>query len=121
MREALVPYLTEQAAVSVETSKPLMRALFFDAPDNPEIWNWPYEYFVGDDLLVAPVTEPGVESSRMYLPKGEWIDCWNGVTHTGPLVVTRPGPLEEIPVYLRPGRAAELLPLFRALSGSQSH
>ncbi len=102
LREALLPYVTEQAAVSVKTSTPLMRALFFDAPDDPEIWSWPYEYFLGDDLLVAPVTEAAVESSRIYLPRGEWIDAWTGETHLGPVVVKRPAPVEEIPAYLRP-------------------
>jgi alpha-glucosidase (family GH31 glycosyl hydrolase) len=113
LREALLPYLTEQAALSVTTSKPLMRALFFDEPDDAEIWKWPYEYFLGDDLLVAPVTEPGIESSRIYLPRGEWIDAWTGVMHRGPVVVDRPAPLEEIPVYIRPSRANKLLPLLR--------
>jgi alpha-glucosidase (family GH31 glycosyl hydrolase) len=121
LREALVPYLTEQAALSVKTNKPLMRALFFDAPDDPEIWNWPYEYFLGDDVLVAPITEPGIESWRVYLPRGEWIDAWTGETHLGPLVVNRRAPIEVIPIYLRPHRATELLPLFRASGRSQSH
>jgi alpha-glucosidase (family GH31 glycosyl hydrolase) len=57
-------------------------------------------------------TEPGVESSRIYLPRGEWIDAWTDETHLGPLVVSRRAPLGEIPAYLRPNRAAELLPLF---------
>ena len=118
LREALVPYLTEQATLSVKTSKPLMRALFFDAPDDHEIWNWPYQYFLGDDLLVAPVTEPAAESLRIYLPQGQWIDAWTGETHLGPLVVNRRVPLDEIPVYVRAARAAELLPLFRALRPS---
>jgi alpha-glucosidase (family GH31 glycosyl hydrolase) len=112
LREALLPYLTEQASLSVKTTKPLMRALFFDAPDDPEIWSWPYEYLLGDDLLVAPITDPGIESWRVYLPEGEWIDAWTGETHLGPLVVNRRAPLAEIPVYLRPHRAADLLPLF---------
>ena len=71
LREALVPYLAEQAAASVKSSKPLMRALLFDAADDAEIWKWPFEYFLGDDLLVAPVTEPGITSWRIYLPQGE--------------------------------------------------
>jgi 1,3-alpha-isomaltosidase len=112
LREALVPYLTEQAAVSVETSKPLMRALFFDAAGDPEIWRWPFEYFLGDDLLVAPITEPGITAWRLYLPRGEWIDAWTGEAQTGPVTVERLAPLEEIPVYVRPGRARELLPSF---------
>jgi alpha-glucosidase (family GH31 glycosyl hydrolase) len=97
-----------------------MRALFFDEPDDVEIWKWPYEYFLGDDLLVAPVTEPGVESWQIYLPDGEWIDAWTGVEHRGPVVVDRPVPLEEIPVYIRRGRAAELRPLFRTAGAASA-
>jgi alpha-glucosidase (family GH31 glycosyl hydrolase) len=113
LRDSLVPYLIEQSSVSVKTSKPLMRALFFDAADDPEIWSWPYEYFLGDDLLVAPVIEPGVESARIYLPRGEWIDAWTGAKQSGPSALERPAPLEEIPVFIRAKRAAALLPLFR--------
>ncbi len=40
---------------------------------------------------------------------------------SSPVVVNRPAPLEEIRVYLRPRRAAELMPLVRALSESQTH
>jgi alpha-glucosidase (family GH31 glycosyl hydrolase) len=96
-----------------------MRALFLDVSDDLEIWRWPYEYFLGDDLLVAPVIEPGVESWQVYLPRGEWIDAWTGQTHLGPLVVSRRTKLEEIPVYLRPRRATDLLSLFRESLPSQ--
>jgi alpha-glucosidase (family GH31 glycosyl hydrolase) len=46
------------------------------------------------------------------LPRGEWLDAWTGEMHLGPLVVNRRAPLEDLPVYVRPRRAAELLPLF---------
>jgi alpha-glucosidase (family GH31 glycosyl hydrolase) len=50
---------------------------------------------------------------EVYLPRGEWIDAWTGEMHLGPVVVKRRAPLGEIPVYLRPHRATDLLPLFR--------
>ena len=36
-----------------------MRALFFEFPDDDAVWDFPEQYFLGDDLLVAPVVEPG--------------------------------------------------------------
>ena len=119
LRDSLVPYLVEQAARSVEAGRPLMRALFFEVPDDAEIWKRPYEYFLGDDLLVAPVTQPGVASWRLYLPMGDWIDAWSGENLRGPVSIERPVPLDEIPVYVRHDRQADLLPIFRnATQGS---
>jgi alpha-glucosidase (family GH31 glycosyl hydrolase) len=31
----------------------------------------PKPVFLGDDLLVAPITEPGIESWPVYLARGE--------------------------------------------------
>ena len=60
-----------------------MRPLFFDAPDDPEIWRAPVQWLLGD-LLVAPVLEPGAVSWRTYLPSGRWVDAWTGDAVTGP-------------------------------------
>jgi alpha-glucosidase (family GH31 glycosyl hydrolase) len=112
LREAMVPYLIEQARLAIETSRPLMRALFFEAPADPEIWNWPYQYLLGDDLLVAPVVQPGTQTWRIFLPAGKWVDAWTGSVHAGPTTVDRAVPLEEIPVYVRESKAQTLRQLF---------
>ncbi|MFJ6197365.1 TIM-barrel domain-containing protein [Micromonospora sp. NPDC092111] len=103
LREELVPYLVEQAKRSVATGRPLMRPLFFDHPGDRRVWDWPAQWQLGDDLLVAPVTEPGATRWRVYLPAGEWTDFFTGERHTGPVEVDRPVPLDEIPVYRRVG------------------
>jgi alpha-glucosidase (family GH31 glycosyl hydrolase) len=113
LRDLLVPYLSAQAARAVESSKPLMRALFFDVPGDPEIWSWPHEYFLGDEFLVAPVIRPGAESWEVYLPAGNWIDAWTEEEFVGPATINRPTPLDEIPVYVRAAAAGDLLPAFR--------
>lgn len=99
--------------MSVKISRPLMRAPFFDTSDDAAIWRWPYEYFLGDDLRVAPITEPGAESWQVYVPHGKWVDAWTGDQLSGPLLLERPTPLQEIPVYARTSRAPDLVPLFR--------
>jgi alpha-glucosidase (family GH31 glycosyl hydrolase) len=101
LREELVPYLVEQAERSVRTGKPLMRPLFFDHPDDKRVWDWPQQWQLGDDLLVAPVTEPGVTTWPVWLPPGEWEDFFTGERHSGPVEVHRRVPIDEIPVYRR--------------------
>ena len=113
LRESLVPYLVDQSRRAVEASKPLMRAMFFEVAEDEEIWNWPRQYFLGDSLLVAPVTQPGVGSWSLYLPSGEWVDAWSGQQHAGRVNVQRVTPLEEIPVYVRAEHAERMLPTFR--------
>ncbi len=103
IRERLVPYLVEQANRSVEAGSPLMRALGFEWPDDPHAWDHPYEYLLGDELLVAPVIEPGVTSCEVYLPAGEWVDLWTGERISGGQTVRREVPLDTIPVYRRAG------------------
>jgi alpha-glucosidase (family GH31 glycosyl hydrolase) len=101
LRERLVPYLAEQARRSIETSAPLLRPLYFDHPRDERVWERPLQWMLGDDLLVAPVTEAGVSEWELYLPEGEWVDAWTGEPVAGSAVVRRAVPIDEIPVYVR--------------------
>ncbi|TCO40596.1 galactose mutarotase-like protein [Kribbella antiqua] len=109
LREKLVPYLAAQAAATISTDRPLMRPLFFDHFNDPEVWNHPYQYLLGNELLVNPVLEPGATTWTSYLPEGEWYDVWTGDTVSRGLI-SRDVPLDVIPVYTR---NRELLDLFR--------
>ena len=51
------------------SGKPVMRPLFLDfEEDYPGSYNNDYQYMFGDDLLVAPVTEPAMSEWKVYLP-----------------------------------------------------
>ncbi|WP_417564060.1 TIM-barrel domain-containing protein [Microbacterium sp.] len=110
LRERLVPYLAAAAAKTIETDRPLMRPLFFEWPDDPAVWAADIEWMIGDDLLVAPVLEPGAEQRDVYLPVGEWVDVWTGERYEGERMVTVAAPIERIPVFTR---NPALLDLFR--------
>ncbi|WP_394769261.1 TIM-barrel domain-containing protein [Lacisediminihabitans sp.] len=101
LRERLVPYLADQARATIETSAPLMRPLYFDAPHDENVWRHPLQWMLGDDLLVCPVTEAGATEWATYLPAGEWVDAWSGDAVEGGRVVKRPAPIDEIPIYVR--------------------
>jgi alpha-glucosidase (family GH31 glycosyl hydrolase) len=102
LRERLVPYLVREAAHSVSASLPLMRPLGFDAPSDDTAWEFPFQYRLGRQLVVAPVTQPSMTSWPVYLPAGNWVDLWRsqGPVIEGPASVDREVPLDIVPVYV---------------------
>lgn len=111
LRERLLPYLVEQARTAVETSRPLMRPLFFDHGDEPGIWSAPPEWTLGDNILVAPVLEPGSEWN-VYVPRGDWRDAWTGELIEGGRTLATSTPRHQVPVYVRASAWGRLGPLF---------
>jgi alpha-glucosidase (family GH31 glycosyl hydrolase) len=112
LRERLVPYLAAEARSAIETGAPLMRPLYFDSPNDEEVWRHPLQWMLGNDIMVAPVTESGVSEWSTYLPDGEWVDAWTGIPLRGGRLVTRPVPIDEIPIYLRAAAWDKLAPVF---------
>ncbi|MFT3798483.1 TIM-barrel domain-containing protein [Microbacterium sp.] len=111
LRERLLPYLAAQARVTLATDRPLLRPLFFAQPEllgDPALEGTGIEWMLGDDLLVAPILEPGATSRRVLLPAsdaGDWVDVWTGAIVAGGTTVTVEAPLERIPVFARAGAA----------------
>jgi len=101
VRERLVPYLAQSARESIDTGAPLMRPLYFDYADDERVWEFPLQWMLGDDLLVAPVLEAGAQSWRVFLPRGSWVDAFTGEPIAGDQVIDRPTPIDELPVYVR--------------------
>ena len=104
LREKLVPYLTESAKAAIETDRPLMRALFFDYTEDRNIWEYPFEYQLGDSLLINPVCEENATSMSTYLPStnngSAWVDVWTGEPHqAGTIVETDVTERTMIPVF----------------------
>ena len=66
--KALSPYIKTAVGQNTYDHKPVMRPLFLHYPDDPKAYDQSYEYMFGDDLLVAPVLEPGVDNWTVYLP-----------------------------------------------------
>jgi alpha-D-xyloside xylohydrolase len=104
LRQRIKPYVLEQMAVASREGVPPMRPLWFDFPLDPEAWAVDDEFCFGPRVLIAPVTELGARSRRVYLPDGAtWTDPWTEETVEGGRWVDASAPLERIPVYLRDG------------------
>ncbi|MGH9510721.1 MAG: TIM-barrel domain-containing protein [Terriglobales bacterium] len=108
LRYRMLPYLYSAVRECATTGMPIMRALWLHYPDDPVAIARGDEYLWGRSILVAPVTEQGATSRRIYLPRGSWYDFWTNERVEGGREITRDVDLETLPLYVRAG---SLLPL----------
>lgn len=90
-----------------------MRPLFLMFEDDEGAYKEEYQYLYGDDLLVAPASEPGNSDWEVYLPGPEsWIFLWDSTESqlTGGQTVTVPAPIGQPPVFYR--ASSKWSPLF---------
>ena len=83
LRSRLIPYLYTALRETTETGVPIMRALWLHHADDAVAVARGDEYLWGRDILVAPVTEKGASSRRVYLPRGTWTDFWTEAAVNG--------------------------------------
>ncbi len=100
LREALMPYLLEAAATAREEGIPMWRPMNWVYPDRADYADAADQFFLGPDMLVAPVLTAR-EARRVRIPPGEWIDAWTGMRVAGPAGITVQAPLHKIPLYVR--------------------
>ena len=100
-REAMRPYVRELMTEAHEKGTPLMRAMFYEFPNDPACPEMQDQYMFGSRYLVAPVMQPGARSRSVYLPEGKWQDVDTGTVYAGRQTITADAPLERMPVFER--------------------
>jgi alpha-glucosidase (family GH31 glycosyl hydrolase) len=111
LRYRMLPYLYSAVRECTMTGLPVMRSLWLHYPDDPAAVARGDEYLWGRDILVAPVTEQGATSRRIYLPRGVWYDFWSNERHDGGREISRDVDLETMPLYVRAGSILPLGPV----------
>ena len=99
IREDLKPYRCELFAQTSKDGSPLLRALFFEFPNDERAWETYDEFMFGPRYLVAPVLELGARERSVYLPAGTWRDTRNNAEVVGPATIVADAPLDSIPVF----------------------
>ena len=99
LRQRFVPKFVELARRSGETGEPMMRYLEYSWPNMgyAEIKD---EFMMGEDLLVAPVTEKNATSRKVVLPPGRW-KADDGQTYEGPAEISIATPLSRLPFFIK--------------------
>ncbi|HVN18356.1 MAG TPA: TIM-barrel domain-containing protein [Dongiaceae bacterium] len=109
LRYELMPYIYSLAFKTYQTGSPYMRALFLDFPDDPNVADLRDEYMFGPAFLVAPVTEQGVTSRKVYLPAGEdWYNFWTNEQLHGGQTIKVDAPIDKLPLFVRAGSIVPL-------------
>jgi alpha-D-xyloside xylohydrolase len=104
LRYQLMPYIYSLAHLTNETGAPYMRALFMDFPKDPLVATIGDEYMFGPAFLVAPVTEQGATSRKVYLPAGtDWYNYWTKQRIQGGQTITAEAPIDTLPLFVKAG------------------
>ena len=101
IRIELKDYVKKLMAEASENGSPLLRAMFYEFPEDKKCWELDDQYMFGDRYLVAPVLYEGMRQRSVYLPEGEWKNYHTGESIRGGQTVTVDAPLEIIPVFER--------------------
>ncbi|TFY77203.1 hypothetical protein EWM64_g6809 [Hericium alpestre] len=109
-RYALLPYWYTLFANTSTRGTPPVRALFFEFPDEPELFAIDQQFMLGSDILVTPVLNPNISSVDGIFPgRGQiiWRDWYTHevVNATAGAPTTLAAPLGHIPVHVRDGAA----------------
>ncbi|MFY0627865.1 MAG: glycoside hydrolase family 31 protein [Reichenbachiella sp.] len=110
MRYQILPYIYTTFWQHSTTGSPMLRSLHLEAHDDPESFFREEEFFLGDHLIVCPISEKGGTSRRMYLPKGEWFNFWTDEKINGKKEITVKAPLNQIPLFVRAGSVIPVQP-----------
>ncbi len=100
-REALRGYIRELMKQAHEEGTPLMRAMWYEFPEDDRCGDLKDQYMFGSRFLVAPVLEPGARERPVYFPAGSWRNVDTGEVLQGGETRTAAAPLDVIPVFER--------------------
>ncbi len=110
LRQRLLPYLYTLFEECHRTGAPILRPLLFDYPEDETTFSADDEFLLGDALLVAPITRPGVEHRHVYLPEGTWFHYYSGERFDGPSHILAHAPLGEPALYVKANTAIPMGP-----------
>ena len=104
MRYRMLPYNYNFMFENYKKGTPLMRPLFFEEPDNPDLLDYTETYLWGNDILVAPILESEKTEQAVYFPAtSHWFNIETDKIMAGgqtKLIKTHPA---YIPTFVRAG------------------
>ena len=93
--------LYQEASVN---GSPLIRAMFYEFPEDEKCWEIQDQYMFGSKYLVAPVFTLNQFEREVYLPEGKWIDTRDHKEYEGGQTVLVEAPLDAMPVFCHASR-----------------
>lgn len=102
LKMSLMPYLYATAYQASVNGTPMVRAMFIEFPEDYTCNYLDRQYFLGENLLVAPIFSETGEVTY-YLPKGEWINFLTNEKYEGGQWYNETFDYMNLPLMVRPG------------------
>ncbi len=110
-RYRMLPYIYSEAWQVTHDNNTMMRPLVMDFQRDRNVDNIGDQYMFGSAFMVAPITT-AADGRSVYLPKGtQWTNFWTGRSFTGGQHLNVEAPLEQLPLFIRPGAILPLGPV----------
>lgn len=119
LRYQLLPYNYTLAFENSQKGTPLMRPLFFEEPSNSKLATVCESYLWGNDLLVTPITKPGITATSIYFPKkNNWFDFYTDEKQLGGSTSDITVVEDHIPVFVRGGA---FIPMIKTIQNTSKY
>ena len=82
-RQLVLPAYRAALREALAEGWPMVRPLWHQFGDDPEVAPIADQFLIGDRLMVAPVTRANVTSRAVYLPRGLWRELDSGRLDSG--------------------------------------
>ena len=102
-RYQLLPFIYTAFWQHLQSGNPIIKSLIFHDQTDAEALLWEEQFLFNEQLLVCPVTKPGITQQACYLPAGQWMDYWSGEIFEGKRTHEIPVVPERIPVFAQAG------------------
>ena len=110
IREMMRNYTRGLMEEAHQKGSPVIRAYFYEFPEDEVCWEIQDSYLFGADILVAPICWEGARQRKVYLPAGaRWVHAASGKEYQGGQWVDIEAPLDTLPIFLRDGRQGYLV------------
>lgn len=104
LRYRLIHYFYFYAKKAAESGAPMVRPLWYHDSEFRDGAEHSL-FFVGKDLLVAPVFEKGRRQLGLTLPRGDWYHYYTGEYFAGEAYYSIEAPLGKLQLFVRAGSA----------------
>ncbi|XP_069120474.1 myogenesis-regulating glycosidase-like isoform X2 [Argopecten irradians] len=89
------------AREATTTGAPIIRPLWWVAPDDPDAQTIDSEFLLGNDILVAPILKKGARYRDIYLVEGQWQDMLRGSVLQAGWIRNYTADIHELPYFIR--------------------
>ena len=108
LRHRMFPYNYTMNYRNHVDLEPLVQPMYYSHPECDEAYEYKKQYWYGSEMIVSPITEKEdaaalLGRTKVWLPDGDWFDCFNGWHYTGEQKLTVYRPLEQMPIFAKAG------------------